>query len=235
MSILEVLIEDLYINYLLKYFKTFNMMSSKIEMNDRVLEKFIPINRRTQTFSNRMDFRVLKITPFQLTLNLHWSYYFFISLKRLRIKFTELKTNNINISPRQFGRYASIHYYNDIINNIGSVITSIELIGAPNNFFCMMKRGLHDLFSLTVIGFTQGPIELLFGLAKGSMSFIKHLTLGMLMTVLSLTASWSRTFHNFKYLKYITFPIIKVLNIAEISSKFCIDYIMCTFIDNKND
>lgn len=235
MSIIEVLIEDLYINYLLKYFKTFNVRLSKIEENDYVLEEFIPINIRTHSFSNRIDFRVLKITPFQLILNLHWSYYFFISLKHLRIRFTELKKNNINSSPRQISHYASIHYYNDLLNNIGNIITSFELIGAPNNSFCMVKKGLQDLFSMTIKGFTEGPIELLFGLTKGTISFIKHLTLGILMTVLSFTTSWSKTFHNFKYLKYITFPIVKVLNITETCSKFCIDYIMCNIIDNKND
>lgn len=228
-STLEVFIEDRYIDYILKYLKTLQVRSFKIESNENISEDYIPINTLTHShiFSNYMNCRKLKITSFQFILNLHWSTVCFISFKRSRFGLDEFQKNNMIISLHQLGQCVLIHYFDSLINNISSVMNSLELLGAPGNFIHIMKRGFCDLTSMLVHGYAQGSIGLLIGLAKGSRSLIKHLSLGILLSILSFISSWSRTFENLNYFKCITKHIAKVLKALETAINYCTIFIDC--------
>lgn len=232
-TILEVSIEDKFFNYLLNYFKTFKVMPSEVEMHVPV-DEFIPINilPYAQIFSNRVHLRTLKIMPFQLLLNLHWSAVCFISFNHLLFRFTEYGKNYMNASLCQLGQSASIHYYNYLVDNVENAMGSLELLGATNNFVCMAKKGLRDFTSMTSEGFFQGPKGFLFGISNGVVSLTKHLSLGLFMIVSSCTNSWSRTLSNNSFLKCITYPVIKVMKTLDVVCKWSIDYLLYPVIDS---
>lgn len=234
LSEIELCIEDLYCYHLSNYLKTFKVIPSiAIEELDCVSEGLVPINMSTETLSNCITLRSLRITPFQLALDLHWSSICFISLNRSHISFTEFRQNDINISTRQLGQSALLHYSDNIISNTGNVMSSLELIGAPSNFMCLAKKGLHDLISMSTQPLTHGPKGLFFGVIKGIMSFNRHLSLGICMTVSSLTSSWSRTISNIGFPKCIQTAVTKTLDTVKRMSDFCIDYIAETILDNQ--
>jgi hypothetical protein len=224
LSLVEVFIEDKYFDCLLEYSKTYDIKPLKYEVDNDILEGFIPIN--ILSLSEIKTFRTLRITPFQLLFNLQWSKLFDISMNHLRIKVTEFKRRNMQASLLQLYQCVSIHYYGNIINNAGNAMNSLEILGAPNNFICMAKKGFRDFVSMSIEGFARGPKGFVFGLARGCKSLAKHLSLGSLLTVLSFTRSWSRTFNNFKSLPYIRTKIVNVLRMVEITSKFCIEKIV---------
>lgn len=224
LSIVEVFVEYKYFDCLLKYFKKFDIKPYKYEVENDVLEGLIPIN--ILPLPTIKSFRTLRITPFQLLFNLKWSWLFDISMNHLRIKTAEFKRRNMQASLHQLSQCASIHYYGSVINNVGNAINSLELLGAPSNFICMAKKGFHDFVSMSIAGFFQGPKGFVYGLTRGCKSLAKHLSLGILLMVLNITRSWSRTFNNFKSLTYIRTKIVSILKMVEIASKFCIEKIV---------
>lgn len=231
-STIEIFIEDRYVSFILKYFKTFQLISHQEEVYQQkyVSEDLIPILTNISTIKNHITFRTFKITPIQLILNLHWSTVCFISMNCSRLKFAELQKNNMTTSLHQLGQLISIHYFDGLISNVGNALSSLELIGAPGNFIFMMKKGISD-FSLNLKqGWEKGPIQSLFGFARGSNLFTKYLSLGVLLSVLSITKSWSKTFNNVKSLKHITKLVVQILKIIEKSTAICIK-----FIDSDND
>lgn len=217
---MEVFIEDKYFNRLLKYSEAFDVISFKYDIQNEVLEGFIPINTSPLPAVN--TFRTLRITPFQLLFNLQWSKPLDISMNHLRIKFDEFKRRNMQASLLQLGQCASIHYYGGVINSTGSVMSSLELLGAPNNFICMAKRGFHDFVMMSREGFVHGPKSFVFGIAGGLKSLFKHVLLGLLLSVMKFNKSWGRTINNFPSLRYIRAPIVYILKNIENASKYCI-------------
>lgn len=208
-------------------------MPFQVEMHNSI-DGFIPINTSSyaQTFLNRIFLRSLKIMSFQLILNFRWSAKCFVSFNNLLFRFIEFEKHYVNATLRQLSETISMHYYNYLIENINNVMGSFDLLGAPNNFIHMTKKGLRDFNSMASEGFSQGPKGFLFCLSKGVFSLIKHLSLGVLLTVSSCANSWSRTFNDNIYLKYITFPVIKILKTLDTVCTWTIDYLLNPIIDS---
>lgn len=221
LSMMEVFIEDKYVYYLLNHFKTYNVKPPNYEIQNEILDGFIPIN--TLPLPAIIRLRTLRITPFQISFNLQWCKLLYISMNHLRIKFPEFEKRNIQTSLPQLGQCASIHYYDSVINNADNAMSSIGLFGTPGHFICMTKKGFHDFVSMSSEGFVRGPIEFAFGLGKGLRSLAKHVSLGMFLSVSNLIKSWSRTFKNFELLKNIGTKIVNVFKMVGTASKLFID------------
>lgn len=231
---MEFCIEDQYCYHLANYLKAFKAIPSMaIEELDYVSEGLVPINMSTETLSNCITLRSLRITPFQLLLDLHWSSICFISLNRSHISFTEFQLNDISISTRQFGQSALLHYSDNIISNTGNIMSSLELIGAPNNFMCLARKGFKNLITMSTQPLNHGPKGLFFGVIKGIMSFSRHLSLGICMTASSLSGSWSRTISTIGLPKCVQTVVTKTLDIVKKMSDVCVDYIAETILDNQ--
>lgn len=234
----EVSIEDRFYYYLLAHFQTFNVLtyndtpsSSLNAIGDpaKVDELFIPIDVFPWTCNVVvMDycvvFRTFKVASLQFVLNTHWS---LVHLNHSLIGLPEFENNNVTLY--ELGQNAFIHYYKGLQSNAGSVIVSIEQLGAPINFMRFVQRGLNIFISKLIRGFDRGLVKFIVDLGKGLFSIVKHVALGMFYTTWCLANGWSRTLNTFqsvKCVKYGLWPVIRVLNAAKPLSETVINYIL---------
>lgn len=240
LSTLEVSIEAPYVYRLWEYSETIGGATSPnadecaaaTDDDYTFDEELVPIDTSTgdRTLSSgRTDFRTFGIKPFNVVANVRWMALCYVSVTHATLEFCEFRLDRVtDVTLGQLGRRALAHYGGCLPDNAGNVARSLELIGAPRNFACMLRRGFTDFGAMTARGYRAGgPRGLLSGLTAGSVSLVRHVSLGVLITIANLAGSWSRTLEGFR------FPNVLPggLKAVEKLSKSCADYLLSAAVD----
>ena len=81
------------------------------------------------------------------------------------------------------------HYLNNLLSEMYTAIGSMDLIGNPIGLFNDLDTAVYDLFYEPIDGMTKSPEDFTKGIAKGSLSFIKHSIHGTFNTASKVTQS----------------------------------------------
>lgn len=238
LSTLEVSIEGAFVYRLSEYSETIGGATSanaeECATSDdyTFAEDLVPIDTSTRdrTLSSGLwDFRTFGIKPFRIVANVRWMTLCYVSVNRARLEFREFWQNHAtDVTLGQLSRRALAHYGGCLADNVGNVARSLELIGAPRNFACMLRRGLRDFGSMTAHGYRDGGARgLLSGAISGSVSLVRHLSLGVLITIANLAGSWSRTLETFRLPNVLP----RGLKTVENFSKSCADYLLSAAVE----
>lgn len=69
------------------------------------------------------------------------------------------------------------------------MIGSVDIFGNPVQLFSNIGSGVVEFFEKPVTGFIKGPIEGVFGIAKGGSSLLKNTTAGAFNTISKISNS----------------------------------------------
>ncbi|XP_050421767.1 uncharacterized protein LOC126834112 [Adelges cooleyi] len=222
---LIVCIEDSFCHSLMEHIKRFRLFPfDHLAQDDIVPEMFLPLHFRAypQAAHNQLTFRNLTIKPFTLELSLRWKAMCHLCFNRLQLGFLQFKKLNMKASQKQLISCMLIHYYTTLIKNVGQVLSSVELFGAPRNLANTIEEGLYDFLNFTAKGINRGYLGLFYGIAEGSKSLITKVTCGLLLSIFGFTSSWSQMFNGFKSFRSISIVIAKCLEAIAILSKLCL-------------
>lgn len=78
-------------------------------------------------------------------------------------------------------------YRDSAIKSLLGVFGSMNIIGNPAFLFKSLGYGVYDFVDIPMTGFVKGPIEGVFGVAKGMGSLIKHTVSGTFNSIESFT------------------------------------------------
>lgn len=234
---LEAWIEKQFYDYLSDYFQSFKVIHIKSERSlsesydnlNKLNKLLIPINKLPSSFindtlDNHVVFRTFNISSCPLVLSTHWN---LLQLNHLLIHLPEFQNKNVTLD--ELNQNALMHYKEKLISNTSNIVNSMEQFGAPINFIRLIKRGFNMFISTAKRSFNQGPYKFITGLYKASFMLFKHVVLGIIYTIWCFANGWAKTLEYYKSTNYITnglWPVIKVLNVAKLSSGMAIGYIL---------
>lgn len=174
-----------------------------------------------------LSLRSVRVSPFTVVTNARWSSACFVSLMGARLRFSEFRRNHANL--RQIGHAAPTHYaYGHPVRNAVAALVSLEQIGAPINLMTFLWVGVQDVIRMPARAVRRGPFAVLTGLFSGLVSFARHLYVGLLVTVLSFTSSWSKTLDGIAIIRYAARPVVVALKAMGSACKTGISYVLST-------
>lgn len=180
-----------FINKIINFIKDLNFEKEKEE-------KEIKIENTKKVYSNLIQLHPIRInTTFIFNNNDQSSNAiliqtlgsFNISLDDIPIKLNALILSHPFMSRSYLLESIKLHYKNNFIKEMYKAIGSMDILGNPVGLFSDLDTGIYDLFYEPIEGITKSPEDFTTGLAKGSISFLKHSLHGTFNTASKLTES----------------------------------------------
>ena len=138
---------------------------------------------------------VIESTAFYLSARI--SLRVLLSCNDSPFRFSRYELQKVYSNWTEFSQTVASRYIMSTVAHVGWLVGSLELIGSPGTFIHTVGRGLRDLVTLPYQGLTRSPTWFLFGIGRGTMSFMHHLSSGALRSVTSMASSIS---HNMERL-----------------------------------
>nr|XP_053626537.1 intermembrane lipid transfer protein VPS13B-like [Cherax quadricarinatus] len=134
----------------------------------------------------------LTIEPIALLLSVHASVKLYIALDQSPLNFGRFQRSEILTTSYTLGHSLTMHYLSGALIRAGWVVGSLDLLGNPGGFARTVGSGVRDFVQLPYEGILQGPWAFIAGVTHGSMSLVKHLTAGTVVSLTNLASSLAR-------------------------------------------
>lgn len=130
---------------------------------------------------------------FELTLR-NVSMPMFVGIDDTLVRFTQLDVAHIFAAREVLMKELLANYLADALLNSPALIGSLEIIGNPTGFIRAISSGMWDLIAMPMEEMQHGfgPGALLRGVAKGWLSWFKHVSRGALSSVSGFSHSVAR-------------------------------------------
>lgn len=235
----QVSIENRYLNELSKHFEEAEITAAvptttTIATRGAEREELVPIDAAAcsdQPAAHR--FRSLKVSPFAVLADVHWSALCFLSLNGAHLEFAEFRSDGEEGTHELRARAFRHYVYGNAARNVANAIGSLGLIGSPLNMARMMRRGSDSFAGTLSRGFAAGgPKGFLYGLSRGTVSLSAHVILGILCGVSCFAGSWSRTFGGATRMLFLTKTLSRAFNAVSTISDRCVEYVLDSVLDS---
>ncbi|XP_076064236.1 vacuolar protein sorting 13B isoform X2 [Oratosquilla oratoria] len=134
----------------------------------------------------------LTIDPISLLLSVHASVKLFIALDQSPLHFNAFERTDVITTSYSLGHNLTMHYLSGALVRAGWVVGSLDLLGNPGGFARTVGTGVRDFVQLPYEGILQGPWAFIAGMTHGSLSLVKHITAGTLVSLTNLANSVAR-------------------------------------------
>ncbi|XP_068242883.1 intermembrane lipid transfer protein VPS13B isoform X1 [Palaemon carinicauda] len=134
----------------------------------------------------------LTIEPISLLLSVHASIKLYVALDQTPLNFGKYDRLEIRTTSYSLGHNLAMHYLSGALIRAGWVVGSLDLLGNPGGFARMVGSGVRDFVQLPYEGILLGPWAFIAGITHGSMSLVKHLTAGTVVSLTNLANSVAR-------------------------------------------
>lgn len=134
----------------------------------------------------------LIVEPLSLLLSVHASVKLYVALDRSPLHFGQFQRSEILTTSYSLGHSLTMHYLSGALIRAGWVVGSLDLLGNPGGFARTVGSGMRDFVQLPYEGILQGPWAFIAGVTHGSLSLVKHLTAGTVVSLTNLASSVAR-------------------------------------------
>ncbi|CAL4195901.1 unnamed protein product [Meganyctiphanes norvegica] len=134
----------------------------------------------------------LTIDPIALLLSVHASVKLYLALDQSPLYFGAFHRSEILTTSYSLGHSLTMHYLSGALIRAGWVVGSLDLLGNPGGFARTVGSGMRDFVQLPYEGILQGPWAFFAGMTHGSLSLLKHLTAGTVVSLTNLASSVAR-------------------------------------------
>ncbi|KAK3850769.1 hypothetical protein Pcinc_042542 [Petrolisthes cinctipes] len=134
----------------------------------------------------------LTLEPISVLLSVHASAKLYVALDRSPLTFGKYQRFEILTTSYTLGHNLTMHYLSGALIRAGWVVGSLDLLGNPGGFARTVGTGVRDFVQLPYEGILQGPWAFIAGVTHGSLSLVKHLTAGTVVSVTNLASSVAR-------------------------------------------
>ncbi|XP_050696701.1 intermembrane lipid transfer protein VPS13B-like isoform X2 [Eriocheir sinensis] len=134
----------------------------------------------------------LIVEPLSLLLSVHASVKLYVALDRSPLHFSQFQRSEILTTSYSLGHSLTMHYLSGALIRAGWVVGSLDLLGNPGGFARTVGSGMRDFVQLPYEGILQGPWAFIAGVTHGSLSLVKHLTAGTVVSLTNLASSVAR-------------------------------------------
>ncbi|XP_047490310.1 vacuolar protein sorting-associated protein 13B-like isoform X4 [Penaeus chinensis] len=177
--------------------KVSNMIAEKEENEE---EENLPIvmklPQEVLVKSNAMTHPIhmshLTVDPISILLSVHASVKLYIALDQSPLNFGGFQRTDIMTTSYSLGHNLTMHFLSGALIRAGWVVGSLDLLGNPGGFARTVGSGIKDFVQLPYEGILQGPWAFIAGVTHGSMSLVKHLTAGTVVSLTNLASSVAR-------------------------------------------
>ncbi|KAK8395541.1 hypothetical protein O3P69_005567 [Scylla paramamosain] len=134
----------------------------------------------------------LTVEPVSLLLSVHASVKIYVALDRSPLHFGQFQRSEVLTTSYSLGHSLAMHYLSGALMRAGWVVGSLDLLGNPGGFARTVGSGVRDFVQLPYEGILQGPWAFIAGVTHGSLSLVKHLTAGTVVSLTNLASSVAR-------------------------------------------
>lgn len=134
----------------------------------------------------------LTIDPIALLLSVHGSVKVYLALDQTPLNFGAFHRSEILTTSYSLGHSLTMHYLSGALIRAGWVVGSLDLLGNPGGFARTVGSGVRDFVQLPYEGILQGPWAFIAGMTNGSLSLLKHLAGGTVVSLTNLASSVAR-------------------------------------------
>lgn len=109
------------------------------------------------------------------------------SLSQAELIFTSFVVSHAFESPEIFPRIIGTHYTSQLMNQIFSIIGSLDILNGPADFLTNIGTGVRDFFYEPINGLVHGPDKFIEGLENGSISLARGIFVGFVRGAANMT------------------------------------------------
>ncbi|XP_042214275.1 vacuolar protein sorting-associated protein 13B-like isoform X1 [Homarus americanus] len=132
------------------------------------------------------------IEPISVLLSVHASVKLYVALDQSPLNFGGFQRSEIMTTSYTLGHNLTMHYLSGALIRAGWVVGSLDLLGNPGGFARTVGSGVRDFVQLPYEGILLGPWAFIAGVTHGSLSLVKHLTAGTVVSLTNLASSVAR-------------------------------------------
>nr|XP_045624119.1 vacuolar protein sorting-associated protein 13B-like [Procambarus clarkii] len=147
---------------------------------------------KSKAMTHPVQMSRLTIEPIALLLSVHASIKLYVALDQSPLNFGQFHRSEIMTTSYTLGHSLTMHYLSGALIRAGWVVGSLDLLGNPGGFARTVGSGVRDFVQFPYEGILQGPWAFIAGVTHGSMSLVKHLTAGTVVSLTNLASSVAR-------------------------------------------